>query len=124
MLAAIITISTTHQHQRGRRGQVIYKLTRGRPIFLTHLSPHRVGTVLEEVTAKSEAANAQSKVIGPHVYLSWGPKLEAELQAMIQEFSLNEEQARTFAIIARQSCWRHQIAANASMSVADSNLNF
>ena len=79
-----------------------------------------MGNVLEEATAKSEAANAQSKVVRPHVYLSWGPKLEAEIQAVIQEFSLNEEQARAFAIIARQSCRRHQIGAGPSMSVADS----
>ena len=72
-----------------------------RPIFLTHLSPHHMGTVLEEATARSEATNAQSRrVVRPHVYLSWGPKLDAEIQAMVQEFSLNEEQACTFAILA------------------------
>jgi hypothetical protein len=35
------------------------------------------GDCLEEVTTKSEAANAQLKVVRAHVYLSWGPKLEA-----------------------------------------------
>ena len=33
---------------------------------------------------------------------------------------MNEEQARTLAIIARQSCRKHQLAANPSMSVVDS----
>jgi len=93
-----------------------------RPIFLTHLSPHRMGTILEEAAAKSEGANARSDEMParPHVYLSWGPKLDTEIEAMIQEFSLNEEQARMFAIIARQSCRKHQLAANPSMSLADS----
>ena len=54
-----------------------------RPIFLTHLSPHRMGAILEEATARSEAANAQSgTTVKPHVYLSWGPKLDSEIEAM------------------------------------------
>src|SRR5436190_17176171 len=95
-----------------------------RPIFLTHLSPHRMGAILEEAVAKSEATTGGGQSgdipVRPHVYLSWGPKLDGEIQAMVEEFSLNKEQARTFAIIARQSCRKHQLIANPSMSVANS----
>src|SRR5579859_4815574 len=95
-----------------------------RTIFLTHLSPHHMGAILEEAAARSEATTGSSRSgdipVRPHVYLSWGPKLDDEIQVMVEEFSLNEEQARAFAIIARQSCRKHQLAANPSMSVTDS----
>src|SRR5579859_1191142 len=89
-------------------------------IFLTHLSSRRIGAILEELTARLEGPDAQSRpIVRPCVYLSWGPRLNAEIQGIVEQFSLNEEQVLAFAIVARQSCRRHQIAANASVSVDD-----
>jgi len=91
-------------------------------VFLSHLSPGRVESILEQVAKKSDRKTQQRDEAEPHVYLSWGTRLDTEIQAMVTEFSLNEEQAQAFAIVARQSCWRHQIAANTSVTDCEPQL--
>jgi len=86
-------------------------------VFLDHLSSDQMDSMFEETTARSDGLESErdsrSGLRKPDVYLSWGSALEKEIQEMVEEFSLNEEQALAFSIVARQSCRRHQVSDDA-----------
>lgn len=84
-------------------------------VFLTHISPHCISSMLKDPmhppthTGPVEEYPETTTTVTPHVYISSGPRLEAEIQDTIKDFSLNEEQALAFAIVARQSCHGRQV---------------
>ena len=88
------------------------------PLFLPCLSPHHMESPLNEpavMMALSTSLDPDEPrrlgAVRPYVYLSCGSQLEDEIQQMVDEFSLNKEQALAFSIVARLPCRRHQMVA-------------
>lgn len=89
-------------------------------IFLSHISPTHIQNLLDQHSREiamsltpSQATSVStslhpnpymSRNVVPHVYLSSRSDLNNEIIKVIHEFSLNEEQAFAFSIVARQSC--------------------